>query len=324
MKTIAKNILYAFGLIIVPLAISAAKEEQSTAGAYVLPHLQVEGIKTLSFRILKVCIVPLLAILCINPMFTQGSDKAPRSSSQNVSNEKHPARQASIRFEAILKPQPSFPRKLAKHGITEGYAIILVSVSEEGSLVDWLTIEASDRSIIKEVEKVIWDWWFSIPEIDGIPRQVCNKITITFNAKMIQSTATDTSGGLVNRHYDKLLQKQRYYHLGPIRSRPYRIVSVAELDQYPEATYVVPATISPELLRECMGAEAVFEFYIDEKGYVRIPSLKRVEGYADEVALNAAQQALLQWKFKPPTVNGKPVTVKVAQPFIFSSLYLEN
>ena len=56
-------------------------------------------------------------------------------------------------------------------------------------------------------------------------------------------------------------------------------------------------------------------FYIDETGKVRIPVVEEYDGHRGIV--DAAYNAIRQWEFKPPTVKGKPVTVRVEQPFEF-------
>tara|TARA_B110000444_G_C18364515_1_gene377508 strand:+ start:112 stop:342 length:231 start_codon:yes stop_codon:yes gene_type:complete len=63
----------------------------------------------------------------------------------------------------------------------------------------------------------------------------------------------------------------------------------------------------------------VFSFYIDTEGTVRIPSLEDTgDQVVDEQILEAVQNAFIQWEFRPPTIEGQPVVVRVLQPFCFS------
>jgi TonB family protein len=56
------------------------------------------------------------------------------------------------------------------------------------------------------------------------------------------------------------------------------------------------------------------DFYIDETGTVRMPAVS----IKDDSELTAlAVMALRQWKFEPPTRNGRPVLVKATQVFNF-------
>ena len=49
----------------------------------------------------------------------------------------------------------------------------------------------------------------------------------------------------------------------------------------------------------------MFRFFIDTKGEVRLAHVDHVEGEIDVRLLEVAQDALEQWQFSPPTVNGK-------------------
>ena len=64
----------------------------------------------------------------------------------------------------------------------------------------------------------------------------------------------------------------------------------------------------------------VYNFFIDQEGRVRIPWLDEQEfQHIDEEILDATYDALMQWEFTPPTVNGKKVVTQVSQPFWFTS-----
>jgi len=65
------------------------------------------------------------------------------------------------------------------------------------------------------------------------------------------------------------------------------------------------------------GGKVSVEFYIDETGRVRMPSvdLETNEAYEDLSATAIA--AVGQWQFEPPTVKGRPVLVVAHQDFTF-------
>lgn len=70
----------------------------------------------------------------------------------------------------------------------------------------------------------------------------------------------------------------------------------------------------PELRKKLINGEALLEFLVDEAGEVR--DIKIVsethEGFGA-----AAEEALLQWKFKPGTSDGQPKAVRIVLPFEF-------
>jgi TonB family protein len=70
------------------------------------------------------------------------------------------------------------------------------------------------------------------------------------------------------------------------------------------------------LARKGVHGRVSVDFYIDETGVVRMPAVSP----RDNIELTALSlEALRQWRFEPPTRNGKPVLVKASQVFSFGS-----
>lgn len=82
----------------------------------------------------------------------------------------------------------------------------------------------------------------------------------------------------------------------------------------PVATRTVAPEHPPELRNKLINGEAVLECLVDEQGEVH--DIKVVsethEGFAA-----AAEEALLQWKFNPGTLDGRPKAVRIVIPFDF-------
>jgi TonB family protein len=68
------------------------------------------------------------------------------------------------------------------------------------------------------------------------------------------------------------------------------------------------------LVKKGVRGKVTVDFYITEEGVVRLPS---VSPYDDSQLTALAIEALRQWKFEPPTRNGKPILVKASQVFNF-------
>jgi hypothetical protein len=60
----------------------------------------------------------------------------------------------------------------------------------------------------------------------------------------------------------------------------------------------------------------VLDFYIDTEGRPRMPV---VLSAAHDVYAIAAMEALLQWRFAPPTRQGRPAIVRATQQFSFAA-----
>ena len=89
----------------------------------------------------------------------------------------------------------------------------------------------------------------------------------------------------------------------------------AELDHPIEALQMVsPPTPGKAEQSTQSAAATVVDFYVDEKGQIRMPV---VTESTDETYAQATVSVLNQWHFSSPTRRGKPVAVRVQQKFIF-------
>jgi hypothetical protein len=60
--------------------------------------------------------------------------------------------------------------------------------------------------------------------------------------------------------------------------------------------------------------EALVTFFVDEEGHVRLPS---VESAATPLLIANAVKAVSHWRFRPPTIAGKPVLVYTGRSVAF-------
>ncbi|MCH6258514.1 energy transducer TonB [Puniceicoccaceae bacterium K14] len=202
--------------------------------------------------------------------------------------------------------QPKFPYALKTKGITEGSATVIVSVDENGKLVDWIATEATHRSFAREVNNVIEEWIFELTETRKEGRSTVVQIEVDF-----------TVDGPLVINPDMVSVMRSEYDLGLIdTSEMLKYYSVRDLDRLPEPTYIEKPIIPEEIIGNKLE-KAVFEFYIDQKGEVHLPILRSRDIEMNDEALIIAQEAIRKWKFIPPTVKGNTVVTKVAQQLYF-------
>jgi hypothetical protein len=223
------------------------------------------------------------------------------------------ATEGAPRAEKEWKPKikmtrlPVFPDSLIKLGITRGRVQLVIVISDEGSLVDWLATEATHREFANSIAEVIETWDFEGARSLNEPRGEAFQLSIDFTA---ESTARMTAGPYDMS--DHVFGPEETYG-----SEAIRLATPSELDGMPAPMKSVIPNIPSEILGD-NPKEAVFEFYINTDGSVHIPLLKSTETDLDERILLAAQNALWDWEFFPPTAKGKPVVVKASLPLVFS------
>ncbi len=201
---------------------------------------------------------------------------------------------------------PAFPARLKDFGYPEGDVTFAVVVDQNGKLQDSFLIEASHLEFAEEVSKVLPLWSFTPPIIDGEPSSIASKIKVIFERGrgfLYESGGSNSLGNRIGKRSG---------------SESYQIYPLKELDSIPIPRKIVEPSFHSQLLEGKEVVTAVFEFYIDEAGRVRIPTLRESAEEIDETLLVLAQEALLQWEFEPPLKNGKPVATLAAQPFRFA------
>lgn len=212
-----------------------------------------------------------------------------------------------LEFAIQESKDPKFPLTLKALGYEEGSAVFAIYINQYGGLEDYLLLEASHVDFAKAVEKVLPDWSYSVPLVDGEVASIVSRIKVKFErgkGVIYESTGYSNILGHINSHFAD--------------DEAYRIFALDELDSIPIPTHMEKPSFHVDLLEERDIVNAVFEFFIDTEGNVRIPTLREADDKVDERLLVIAQNALLQWKFQPPMHKGKPVVAKAAQPFRFA------
>ena len=209
-------------------------------------------------------------------------------------------------FGFVITQEPHFPVSLQSAGINEGSASFLVVVDINGELEDYLVIEASHLGFARTVEAAMKHWRFHPPVVNGEPVRLAQTFTVNFS-----SSGTVISSTGPSMMMDLVLNR---FNLG---SNAVRIHSGKELDDFLEPIHIKKPQVHNDYLNSEEIIEFTIDFFVDKKGNVRIPLLRTENPKLDDRLVHAAQIAMTDWKFIPPTVKGKAVVVRVAQPFKF-------
>ncbi len=243
----------------------------------------------------------LLAVFCFAPFSVWANTDAVDAEETDF----HKLTSEDVDFYIRVVRQPVYPATLQANGIDHGRVSVLLEINYDGELHDWIVTSADHRHFAKAVENVIEDWEFAPPMRDGKPVSLIVPVQFNFKA----------SGDVVS--FDMTAGLNHALRIGGVhdRSNQIRISTLDELDHFPEALSVVSPEAPAELFAENEDTKGVFQFFIDTEGLVRLAHVESVEGQVDIRLLEATQNALEQWRFKPPTVKGEKVVVKAKQPF---------
>lgn len=218
------------------------------------------------------------------------------------------ANNPSVDFAIIVTHEPMFPLQLKNEGYSNGEVVIAFEVDYLGELRDWIPVKATHPLFIDSVSQVIEKWDFTPPFIDGENRSIVSRLAVEFKS----------SGSVLSLDMASDMTVLRLNALTGYSNDAEKLADVEKLDTPPSPLHVVRPAIPREVIQEHNGSSAVFTFYVDKAGNVRVPALDYTNGNVEPAMLLAAQDALEQWTFQPPRVNSKPVNIKLSQRFVFT------
>lgn len=199
---------------------------------------------------------------------------------------------------------PIFPHRMDELGLTEGEVRIVISVDQEGKMSEYLVIGYTHPALVEPALAAIKRWEFEKPLFHGQPVSVQREMKFLFQNR--GSVVSMDLGTFLDIYLGRLFPDRFVY----------RPRTLKELDRIPTplvATAPVMGTNSS--IAKGQTGIAVVEFFIDETGTVRMPSLVQ----SDDAMLGAVCAAAVNtWKFEPPTAQGRPVLVRAQQTFRFT------
>jgi len=212
-----------------------------------------------------------------------------------------PAASAIVPPRILQTTEAQFPPSLSLTPISSGFAEVIINIDADGKLADWLVSRYSRLEFAHEAVRALREWSYDPARLDGQTLGVRFRVKFDFTArgKVASLTVFDT----VEMRLSPSLQGTTNL-----------VCSPRDLDHLPTAVATV-APRHPGLIDGATHDERVtLDYLIDETGRPRMPVV--IEAAHGEFA-DQAVAALSQWRFTPPTRDGRPVAVQVRQQFIF-------
>jgi TonB family protein len=199
-----------------------------------------------------------------------------------------------------------FPQQATQLGARDGEARVIIQVDETGALTDWLVTSYTLPVFAERAVNAVKQWKFEPARVRGEPRSSVTELSFIFSTKGIVVTDLSLSSYVAMRDYQ--LRPEAY---------AYKVCALHELDRIPVPSKIVQPAFPAEFVPKGSPVSIDVEFYIDEQGHVRLPSVSRETNQAHAVLGAAAVTAVAQWNFEPPMSHGRPVLVYARQEFKF-------
>ncbi len=201
---------------------------------------------------------------------------------------------------------PFYPSRLYMEGVVYGQVRIAIQVDASGRLTDTLVAAYTNSALVKPTLDAVSQWTFDPAIVNGEARSTASGLVFDFrpDGPVVVQRAGGPGG-------DALLDEADGR---PSARFQYEVRELRDLDRIPTPVHVVKPVLAARAGDATGPGSVTVDFYIDETGRVRMPSVARSE---DNALAWAAVRAVSQWTFAPPTVSGVPVTVHATQEFVF-------
>ncbi|MBC2607112.1 TonB family protein [Pelagicoccus albus] len=192
----------------------------------------------------------------------------------------------------IDQTKARFPGAMRVVGIEEGFVSVAVLVDEEGNVSDTLVLESTGSAFTNSALKAIEEWSFRPAQLQG--STVPSSAKLDFDFRLDEELRWQIQAPAQADITHTTLSED------PISFTPFD-----ELDRIP-----LPIRITePNSFR---SGSATIEFYIDETGSVRCPSV------ISSPSLNLGRElvdTVVGWSFEIPLKSGRPTNTRVRQTF---------
>ena len=190
-----------------------------------------------------------------------------------------------------------FPDSLRLTSVADGYALMMFTIRPEGEVDDAVAIEASHPAFVDVVKDGLSKWRF---EAAAAPRRELIQFDFRRTGMVASLSQRDAS---------------KSFFPDPAQSEPViRTVEWDEMQQQPKRTVSVLPAYPRGASAESSRGFAVVNCIIDSTGAVRVPVVTEA---SDPRFGEAALKAVRQWRFVPPTQEGRAVNVRMTRSFNF-------
>jgi TonB family protein len=192
------------------------------------------------------------------------------------------------RYEA-----PLFPEYAKHRGIAKGSVLLAVAWRADGTPADVVILSSSFPSFGEAAQDAAWHWRRAARE----PAVQTYGLSFELNGVIVVASKMLTD------------------YAAEVRAeRAPRAVQAEELDAELRALEQPMPTVSVAVSSRHETGRVVVEFFVDEAGRVRAPTI--VHATADEFA-EAALAAMSRWRYETPRRHGQPVVASMRWAFDF-------
>jgi len=213
-------------------------------------------------------------------------------------------------LQVIKAVKPILPANVAKTGVTEGFAIIVLIVDNKGLQKEFVEFAASHPAFARSTIRAIKRWGFT-------PR-IVNGAAYASRVFVKASYSLENGGGGV---VDASIIDEAMFKNKTINRSLFMVSDINELDHEPKISKSISPVYPAEMREVEASGQVLVEFFIDTTGKVKAPGIK---SSSNDYFAVAALTAIKEWRFQSPMKRSKRVTARAYQPFFFEYKHFDN
>lgn len=194
-----------------------------------------------------------------------------------------------------------YPIALMREGISNGEARILINIDSNGQLTESMVLGYTQKPFADAALAAIGEWRYEASRYGN--ETVGTVADITFRFEIDGVLLVERIG------VPRFSQSDSF---GP--AYIYKPHGLRTLDSIPTPIQVTQPIYPKEWIEKGLRGSVIVDFYIDETGAVRMPSVTSPQNPA---LASAAAAAVREWHFAPPLHKGRPVLAHCQQVFKF-------
>lgn len=194
-----------------------------------------------------------------------------------------------------------YPVSLMREGISYGEARVLINIDSQGKLTETMVLAYTHKPFADAALAAVSEWRYEAARLDGETVGTVADVTFRFEIDGVL---------LVER-----VGVPHFAQNEPFDSKyTYKPHGLRTLDRIPTPIQVTQPIYPKEWIDQGLRGDVVVDFYIDETGAVRMPSVASTQ---NPLLAAAAAASVREWRFAPPLRKGRPVLAHCQQIFKF-------
>jgi TonB family protein len=165
-------------------------------------------------------------------------------------------------------------------------------------LLDALVIDYTHMEFAREALRAAKLWTYRPAIVGGEPVGVRQELVVDFEPDRMTRRLTPVN--TMDRRFEQVVPK--------------KVIEVYARERDLDSPLALIASPPPPSVNIPEDRRVTVDFYVDQEGKPRLPVIISTD---DPLLSDLALQTIKEWRFAPPTRNGKPAITRARQEFVF-------